>query len=117
MSAVTDLEAQLKAAKNTGDLHASLMRLQSNKDFRKIIMEGFCQEECARYIVMAGDSELEQNERNDALNMAMAAGHLQRYLKLQERKYEHGPDLIQNLQVELERARREESSGEMEDGE
>lgn len=45
-------------------------------------MDNFCLKECARYVQASGDPALNAESRQDALNIAQAAGHLKRYLSV-----------------------------------
>jgi len=109
MSDVAKLNEQLKGAQNGQLKFEALLRLKNNPDFRKVILEGFCRDECARYIVMAGDNLLDPEDRKDAKNMAMAAGHLQRFLSIQEVEGAKFKDSIEQVENELVLARQEEN--------
>ena len=56
--------------------------LSTNPAFKKLILDGFCTTECARYVQESCDPMLAPHMREDALNMAQAAGHLKRFLSL-----------------------------------
>lgn len=83
MSRLNALEDQLKDAKALIERRDTILRLSKNADFRKIILEDFFVEECARYARESGDPALTAEQRADALNIAQAAGHLKRYLNVQ----------------------------------
>lgn len=82
MTQVRELEQQLTNAKQLVSDASSAERLASNKDFKKIILEKFCLEECARYAQASADPALGPVERADALALAQAAGHLKRFLSV-----------------------------------
>ena len=56
--------------------------LSTNPAFKKLILDGFCTTECARYVQESCDPMLAPHMREDALNMAQASGHLKRFLSL-----------------------------------
>lgn len=56
--------------------------LSTNPDFKKLILDGFCTVEAARYIQESCDPMLAPHMREDALAMAQASGHLKRFLSL-----------------------------------
>lgn len=58
------------------------LRLFENKDFKELILNGFCLNEAARYAQESGDPMLTEVQRQDALNMAQASGHLKRFLSI-----------------------------------
>lgn len=82
MSDVIRLEKQLEAGKKEIEKRAIALRLYENADFKKLIVDGFMTEECARYAQLSADPVLQPNERADALGLAQAAGHLKRFLSV-----------------------------------
>lgn len=64
------------------DARDQAIRLSTNPDFKKLILDGFCTSEAARYAQESGDPQLTAVQRQDALNMAQASGHLKRFLSL-----------------------------------
>ena len=79
---ITDLEDHLNDMKKLVERRDAILRLADNRDFRVVIREAFMVEECARYARESGDPALTPNQREDALNMAQAAGHLKRFLNI-----------------------------------
>lgn len=84
MSEVTveQLEHHVTRLKGAVEMRDSAIALSSNRDFRKLILDGFCVSEAARYAQESGDPALTPNQRQDALNMAQASGHLKRFLSI-----------------------------------
>ena len=64
------------------DARDQAIRLSTNPDFKKLILDGFCTSEAARYAQESGDPQLTAIQRQDALNMAQASGHLKRFLSM-----------------------------------
>jgi hypothetical protein len=56
------------------------LKLSNNPEFRALILDGFCKDECARYTHLSADPNLAQESRADALAVAQAAGHLKRWI-------------------------------------
>lgn len=83
MSRIEALEDQLKDSKALVVRRDTILRLSKNADFRKVILDDFFVEECARYARESGDPALTDVQRADALAIAQAAGHLKRYLNIQ----------------------------------
>ena len=106
-SQVEGLENQLKDAKDQVERGKIAFRLASNRDFRKLIMEGFCKEDAARFAAQAGDPALDPQQRSDAMNMAMAGGHLKRFLQAQIQMGATAERELNDLELELEDARAE----------
>ena len=82
MSAVQHLEQQLEDMNVSIARRDKALKLAKNKDFRDLIMEEFCVQECARYAQASGDPSLDKEARADSLGMAQAAGHLRRWLQV-----------------------------------
>lgn len=74
------LEIEKKNCHERMALRDSIIKLQKNKDFQKIIEQGFMLEDCARYARNSGLVTLTKEEREDSLLKAQAAGHLKEYL-------------------------------------
>lgn len=82
MQEIQELEQHIANQKTLVDMADAAMRLSNNADFRKVIMNGFCLTEAARYVQESGDPGLSKEDRQDALNMAQASGHLKRFLSV-----------------------------------
>jgi hypothetical protein len=79
-SAIEGLEDQLKNAKELVERRQMALKLASNREFKKLILEGFCEKDAARLVGESADPALPEKERADALAMAQAGGHLKRFL-------------------------------------
>lgn len=82
MSEVAHLEKHAAKLKRQIQLKNISERLAKNADFKKLILQEFMVDECARYAQTAGDPALTAEQRADALALAMASGHLKRYLSV-----------------------------------
>lgn len=109
MTEVENLESQKKDLKEIIDRSAAADRLSRNKDFRNLILEEFCVKEAARYVQLSADPARTQEERQDALNIAQASGHLKRYLSVIFRMGESAERAMEELENALEEARFEEA--------
>jgi hypothetical protein len=85
-------------------------RLAKNKDFRKLILEGFCLKDAARYVQASEDPCIEANERADALKIAQASGHLKRFLSVTIQMGRHAKNTIPELEETLGEVRSEEGA-------
>ena len=110
MSEVAKLEHQLDEAKAQVARMELAERLAGNSDFRKLILEYFCVEECARYAQASSDPALGPGERHDALALAQAAGHLKRFLQVQCQMGEIAARNIIDINEAIEEARAEEAA-------
>lgn len=82
MSEVFALENQLDQAKEQMARREMALKLSNNPEFKKLILQEFCINECARYAQSSADPALDDRARADALALAQAAGHLRRFLSV-----------------------------------
>lgn len=79
---IHQLEQRNEGLKEAVDRRDLALKLEKNREFRKVILEDFCGSECARYAQASADPNLKPEYRADALAMAQAAGHLRRFLSV-----------------------------------
>lgn len=108
MNDVTALEQQLSDAKKLVEQRQLALKLSRNRDFRKLILEEFCEKECARYAQNSSSPALSAEERADCLGIAQAAGHLKRWLSVQVQMGAHAERDMPNIEEALVEARLEE---------
>lgn len=77
------LERQIEDLKKNVERREMAMRLATNPDFKKLILDGFCQVEAAAYVHSSADPSLGDRERADALAIAQASGHFKRWMQVQ----------------------------------
>ena len=82
MSEVLALQKQRDDAKLLIEHAEIAVRLSNNPDFKKLILNEFCVNECARYAQSSADPALNESQRADCLAIAQAAGHLRRFLSV-----------------------------------
>lgn len=111
-SQVQDLENQLREAEEIIKLRDRAKRLVNNKDFKEIIENQFCLTECARLAQASADPNLSTQDRELALSMAQAAGHLRRFLQAIFHKAAQAEKDLEELRANIEAARYEEEMGE-----
>lgn len=102
MTKTEALEQQLSDSQLLVEQRDMVLKLSENREFRKVILEGFCEKECARYARESGDPMLSPEQRQDALNMAQAAGHLKRFLSIMVRVGNTAADTIPQIHETLD---------------
>lgn len=107
MSEVFALERQLTEAQDIVKLRDIALKLYSNAEFKSLILDRFCVQECARYAQSSADPALTSEQRADALNMAQAAGHLRRFLSITVQMGNHAERQVPDLHDAIEEARQE----------
>lgn len=113
MSQVEQLEQHLSDQKKLVDVRQMALRLAQNRDFKKLILEGFCKEECARHVLASVNVGLSEEARAHSLALAQAAGHLKHWLTVQVQMGEHAERTLTATEHELAAARQEEDDGEL----
>ena len=109
MSEVNQLQKQLDDYKKLSERRKQALRLSENKDFKKLVLEGFCVTDAASYVSASADPQLTPAQRQDALNIAQAAGHLKRFLSIQMQMGAHAEREIAQIEEAIVAAQAEEN--------
>ena len=80
MSDIEALQHQIEEARAVVEQRDLMSKLANNHEFRKLIIEGFCRDECARFLHVSTDPNIAEDDRRDALGSAQAAGYLKRWM-------------------------------------
>lgn len=107
MSEVFALERQLTEAQEIIKLRDNALKLYASPEFKSLILDRFCTQECARYAQSSADPALSAEQRADSLNMAQAAGHLRRFLSITVQMGNHAERQVPDLEDAIEEARQE----------
>jgi hypothetical protein len=109
---IQQLEGQLSQAKKIVAQRDMALKLSNNREFRALILDEFCTQECARYAQASGDPALSSENRADALAMSQAAGHIRRWLSVKVQMGNSAERDIAEVEAALEEARAEEDTPE-----
>ena len=104
------LEYQLKGQREAIERNERATRLMRNPDFKKLILEEFCVQECARYAQLSADPSLPDRERADALALAQSAGHLRRWLNVVNQMGNYAQGQVAELEQAIVDVRAEEDA-------
>ena len=107
MSEIQELEAQKEDLKRQVELRDQILKLSANHEFRKVIHEEFFQKEAGRLVRIGGDPALDKQQREDAIDMALATGHLQRFLSANVQMGNRAEQTIFEIDAALEELRAE----------
>jgi hypothetical protein len=110
VTVVQGLEQQLKDAKELVERRDLVLELSNNRAFRKVIMDGFCRDDCARFTHESTDPNLTPLQRADALQSAQAAGALKRFLSQQFQLGQTASADVNEIEENLAEARAEEDA-------
>lgn len=108
MNELEELELQLASEKQAVELRDLAIKLSTNSDFKRLIMDYFCKEECARYAQVSGDLSLPEENRTDALNIAQSAGHFRRWLSRIVQMGNQSENRLRDLEKAITEVRAEE---------
>jgi hypothetical protein len=111
-SEVSHMEHSIEAAKQLVAERDLALKLYANPDFKKLILENFCVRDCARFVQQSAEFGIPKENREDALAMAQAAGHLRRWLSQCVQMGNTYADKIDEMEAQLVEARQEEEGGE-----
>lgn len=111
MSSILELEQHRDKLKAVVELRDLAIKLSKNRDFRKLILEEFCEKECARYAQNSANPQFSDSERADSMAIAQAAGHLKRWLSVTVQMGNQAEREILDTDAALEEARLEEAEG------
>ena len=81
--ALSQIENQITQIEALVETRARIQRLTQNSDFKELINKRYLVEEAAAFAASAGDPALTKDQRDEALTMALAPGHLKRWLSVQ----------------------------------
>lgn len=79
---IAQLEYQIESNKDLVERRELALKLSENRTFRKLIIEEFCTNECAKYVQASVNPNLRAEERAHALAMAQSAGFLRQFLSV-----------------------------------
>ena len=105
MATIAELQAQRAENQVRVDRLRRAERLSRNPDFKKLILDEFCVQECARYAQNSANPGLDAEARADCLGIAQASGHLRRWLQVICQMGTHAQNEITEIDEVLEEMR------------
>lgn len=82
---IAQLERNIESKKAQVALNDALERLKNNKDFKKVVIEGYLNREAIRLVSLKGDPEMQTPERQASIIRDIdGIGSVQRYFRLIE---------------------------------
>ena len=78
---IQEIEVSIQESKKFVDKMESLIKLSTNKDFIKVVEEGYFQEEASRLVLLKADPSMQKAEdQAGIMNGINAIGHFRQYL-------------------------------------
>lgn len=112
MSTTEAIELTMKEAQGHLDVEAALQRLNHNPDFKKIILQGYLQEEAVRLVHLKASPELDGPEAQTALLRDIdGIGALLGYFRKLQMQARYAQKAIEDCEKELEFMEEEGSEG------
>lgn len=100
-----DIENRIKEMENAIAISESIEKLARNRDFKKVILEGFLIDEAARRTRESVNLALTEEHRKSAVASAQAAGHLEQFLIARTRLGMEARNRINDMRKELDLVR------------
>lgn len=107
---MTDLEALQKQRADAEVFIArrdAAYRLANNPDFKKLVLQEFCTDECARHAQLSADPGLNAVQRADSLAIAQSAGHFRRWMQVVGQMGNQAQDQLENIDQAIDELRAE----------
>ena len=79
---VQAIEREIQHSKELIELGKGLERLRSNRDFKKIVVEGYLEQECVRLVLLKADQNMQSADKQASIVKQMdAIGSLHQYFQ------------------------------------
>ena len=83
-AAIQEIESNIRQSKKVVEFGDAIERLRTNKDFKKVIIEGYFEKEAIRLVHLKADPNMQGDESQKAIISQMdAVGTLSQYLYTQ----------------------------------
>ena len=99
---IQDANERIADLKKLQDYRRRLFALVKTPDFQELIIQGFCRDEVARFAHQSGNPAASQADRDIAVSMAQAGGHLLRYIEISRMQYQTVEREIQQTQEAID---------------
>ena len=102
MTEVEQLELQKEVNRELIRQRDLLNKLEQTPEFKELILDNFCEKDCARYIQVSVDTRVSPEYRENALNIAKAAGYFLNYLEMVKLKGNNAEASMESIDAELD---------------
>jgi hypothetical protein len=104
-----NIQVDLESANTQVSLSESIQRLMKNRDFKKVMTEGYFKDNAVRLVTLKGNPEFQSAEDQAHLIKEMdSIGSVQNYLQAQLTMGHQAAGAIEDYEEELERLREQE---------
>ena len=85
MTDLEQIEVTIDQSQDAINMHESLKKLIKNKDFKRVILDGYIKEEAIRLVQLKADLSMQKPEyQEDIDNRILSIGYLNRYFQFLE---------------------------------
>lgn len=112
---IKQLENQIAGAEKAAKILAKWEKLESNREFKELIIDTFCGTEAARYVQASVSPSLNDRMKADALALAQASGYLLEFISVQKRMANEAIRSLQGWKDDLEYLHQMQREAEIED--
>lgn len=109
MNQIEQLEEHRETLEKRVERRDEVLKLYDNPLFKKHILDGFCRDDAARCVGAAGNPGISERDETQMLNMAMAGGHLTRYLRTAIQQGDQAESDLQQIDQQLDQMRAEDA--------
>jgi hypothetical protein len=107
---VRQLEASIQESKEFVELSKALERLESNRDFKAVVLDGYLEQEAIRLVHLKANPQMQSAERQAVvLAQIDAIGNLVQYFNTVYQKASMAAKAIESAQAEIEALNEEEA--------
>lgn len=113
MSQVQEIEVGMEEAKAVIARKSAVLKLESNREFKKLILEGYFKEEASRLALLSADPRIRPEDQADAILQIQSISKLHQYLHGIIMQGTIAEQALAEYEEALEEARVEEEYGEV----
>lgn len=104
---IEQVELSISEAKKSIEMGKMAEKLAINRDFKKVVMDGYFVDEAARLVHLLGDPRLNQEGRESVLRDIQGLGAFKQYLQNKVREGHMAQDALEEHQETLDELRDE----------
>jgi hypothetical protein len=111
-SEIGKIEEQIKVGKQFADFGAAILRLKNNKDFQKVVMQGYFKDEAVRVVMAKSDPFLQNPEAQRSFDLQISGiGNFHAFLNEALKRAEIGTSQVTDGENMLAEIHAEEAKG------
>lgn len=109
---IQEVQLTIEEAKEIIAMGDAIERLFKNRDFKKVVLEGYFEKEAVRYVKLLGDANLTEKGREEILRDMTGVGVFNYYLHMRRMEADHLREEVKQHEDTLDELRQMEAEGE-----